>query len=124
MNNKEKKLLEQQLLTTVIYVFTLFISISLTYNDILNLDNKKIYSDELAEKIGISNRTIALILTLSYLYINYQNREIAKEKKKDLRFANLQLTAGSLSTIAAVIVLYVVINSGRYTVISAGNPNL
>lgn len=124
MNNKEKKLLEQQLLTTVIYVFTLFISISLTYNDILNLDNKKIYSDELAEKIGISNRAIALILTLSYLYINYQNREIAKEKKKDLRFANLQLTAGSLSTIAAVIVLYVVINSGRYTVISAGNPNL
>lgn len=124
MNNKEKKLLEQQLLTTVIYVVTLFISISLTYNDILNLDNKKIYSDELAEKIGISNRAIALILTLSYLYINYQNREIAKEKKKDLRFANLQLTAGSLSTIAAVIVLYVVINSGRYTVISAGNPNL
>lgn len=124
MNNKEKKLLEQQLLTTVIYVFTLFISISLTYNDILNLDNKKIYSDELAEKIGISNRAIALILTLSYLYINYQNREIAKEKKKDLRFANLQLTAGSLSTIAAVIVLYVVINSGRYTIISAGNPNL
>lgn len=124
MNNKEKKLLEQQLLTTVIYVFTLFISISLTYNDILNLDNKKIYSDELAEKIGISNRAIALILTLSYLYINYQNREIAKEKKKDLRFANLQLTAGSLSTIAAVIVLYVVINSGKYTVISAGNPNL
>lgn len=124
MNNKEKKLLEQQLLTTVIYVFTLFISISLTYNDILNLDNKKIYSDELAEKIGISNRTIALILTLSYLYINYQNRELAKEKKKNLRFANLQLTAGSLSTIAAIIVLYVVINSGRYTVISAGNPNL
>lgn len=124
MNNKEKKLLEQQLLTTVIYVVTLFISISLTYNDILNLDNKKIYSNELAEKIGISNRAIALILTLSYLYINYQNREIAKEKKKDLRFANLQLTAGSLSTIAAVIVLYVVINSGRYTVISAGNPNL
>lgn len=124
MNNKEKKLLEQQLLTTVIYVFTLFISISLTYNDILNLDNKKIYSDELAEKIGISNRAIALILTLSYLYINYQNRELAKEKKKDLRFANLQLTAGSLSTIAAIIVLYVVINSGRYTVISAGNPNL
>lgn len=124
MNNKEKKLLEQQLLTTFIYVVTLFISISLTYNDILNLDNKKIYSDELAEKIGISNRAIALILTLSYLYINYQNREIAKEKKKDLRFANLQLTAGSLSTIAAVIVLYVVINSGRYTVISAGNPNL
>lgn len=120
----EKKLLEQQMITTVIYLLTLFVSLSLTYNDILNLDNKHIYNDELAEKIGITNRTIVLILTLSYLYINYQNREIAKTKKKDLNFSNLQLTASSLSTIAAIIVLYVVISSGKYTIISAGNPNL
>lgn len=124
MNNKEKKLLEQQMITTVIYLLTLFVSLSLTYNDILNLDNKHIYNDELAEKIGITNRTIVLVLTLSYLYINYQNREIAKSKKKDLKISNLQLTASSLSTIAAIIVLYVVISSGKYTVISAGNPNL
>lgn len=124
MNNKEKKLLEQQMITTVIYLLTLFVSLSLTYNDILNLNNKHIYNDELAEKIGITNRTIVLVLTLSYLYINYQNREIAKSKKKDLKISNLQLTASSLSTIAAIIVLYVVISSGKYTVISAGNPNL
>ncbi len=124
MNNKEKKLLEQQMITTIIYLFTLFISLSLTYNDILNLDNKHIYNDELAEKIGITNRTIVLVLTLSYLYINYQNREIAKSKKKNLKFSNLQLTASSLSTIGAIIVLYVVISSGKYTIISAGNPNL
>ena len=124
MNNKEKKLLEQQMITTVIYLLTLFVSLSLTYNDILNLDNKHIYNDELAEKIGITNRTIVLVLTLSYLYINYQNREIAKSKKKNLKISNLQLTASSLSTIAAIIVLYVVISSGKYTVISAGNPNL
>ncbi len=124
MNNKEKKLLEQQMITTVIYLLTLFVSLSLTYNDILNLDNKHIYNDELAEKIGITNRTIVLVLTLSYLYINYQNREIAKSKKKDLKISNLQLTASSLSTIAAIIVLYVVISSGKYTIISAGNPNL
>lgn len=124
MNNKEKKLLEQQMITTIIYLLTLFISLSLTYNDILNLDDKYIYNDELAEKIGITNRTIVLVLTLSYLYINYQNREIVKSKKKDLKFSNLQLTASSLSTIAAIIVLYVVISSGKYTVISAGNPNL
>ena len=124
MNNKEKKLLEQQMITTVIYLLTLFVSLSLTYNDILNLDNKHIYNDELAEKIGITNRTIVLVLTLSYLYINYQNREIAKSKKKNLKISNLQLTASSLSSIAAIIVLYVVISSGKYTVISAGNPNL
>ena len=124
MNNKEKKLLEQQMITTVIYLLTLFVSLSLTYNDILNLYNKHIYNDELAEKIGITNRTIVLVLTLSYLYINYQNREIAKSKKKDLKISNLQLTASSLSTIAAIIVLYVVISSGKYTIISAGNPNL
>ena len=124
MNNKEKKLLEQQMITTIIYLLTLFVSLSLTYNDILNLDDKYIYNDELAEKIGITNRTIVLVLTLSYLYINYQNREIAKSKKKELKFSNLQLTASSLSTIAAIIVLYVVISSGKYTVISAGNPNL
>lgn len=124
MNNKEKKLLEQQMITTIMYLLTLFVSLSLTYNDILNLDDKYIYNDELAEKIGITNKTIVLVLSLSYLYINYQNRKIAKSKKKDLKFSNLQLTASSLSTIAAIIVLYVVISSGKYTVISAGNPNL
>ena len=121
MNKKE--LLELQMITTIFYIASLLISLILTYNDFLNLENKQIFSEELEEKIGIYNRTFVVLLTLSYLYINYQNKVTCKDYN-DLKYKDLQVFASILSTIAALIVLYVIINSGRYTITSAGNPNL
>jgi len=125
MNNRmnKKELLELQMITTIFYIASLLISLILTYNDYLNLENKQIFSEKLEEKIGIYNRAFVVILTLSYLYINYQNRVNCKDYN-DLKYKDLQVFASTLSTIAALIVLYVVINSGRYTITSAGNPNL
>jgi len=40
-NNKEIKLLDIQIITTLIYIGSLVLSIYLTYNDKLNLMNKK-----------------------------------------------------------------------------------
>ena len=121
MNKKE--LLELQTITTIFYIISLFISLILTYNEFLNLENKQIFSENLEEKIGIYNRIFVVILTLSYLYINYQNKKNCNSIK-DLKYKDLQVFASVLSTTAALIVLYVVINSGRYTITSAGNPNL
>ena len=118
MNRNE--LLKLQITTTSIYIISLFISIIITYND---LTDNKLFDELTEDKIGIINRVIVLILTLSYLYINYQNRKNCNDIN-DLKYKDLQIFASTLSTIAAIIVLYVVINSGRYTITSAGNPNL
>lgn len=121
----EKDLLKQQMITTGIYVICLFVSLSLTYDEFLKKDNKKLYTDKSAKKIAVTNRIVILFLTLSYLYINFTNREIAKENNSNLNFFNLQLSASTLSLIAAIIVLYVVIKSGDYPFVSSEeNPEL
>lgn len=125
---KEANLLDIQLIATIIYIGSLTISILLTYNDkrnILNLD--KILTDKQNIGLSIFNRLLVVILTLTFLYISYQNREIAKSKSRNLEAFNLQVTASELSLLATIIVLYVVIKTQgeQYSIISGiSNPNL
>ena len=121
----EKDLLKQQMVTTFIYVICLLVSLSLTYDEFLKKDNNKLYSDKSATNIALTNRIVILVLTLSYLYINFANREIAKSNNSNLRFFNLQFNAGFLSLISAIIVLYVVFKSGDYPFVSSEeNPEI
>lgn len=121
----EKDLLKQQMITTSIYVICLLVSLSLTYDEYLKQDKKKMYNNKDAQDIAVTNRVIILVLSLSYLYINYVNRENAKNNNKDLNFFNLQLSASALALIASIIVLYVVIKSGDYPFVSSEeNPVL
>ena len=104
---KEKDLTRLELLTTFFFVLSLFISLSLVYNNYLKYDKKNFYSNKLARQIGIINRLIIVILSLSYLYINVENKKIS---------------ASVLTTIAAIIVLYVVISNNDYNVVGIENP--
>lgn len=130
MNTKQKEinLLNIQLWTTIIYIASLFISISLTYNDKQNLLNKKgIYDGKQSQKISIGNRWLVLFLTFSYLFINYKNIGLAKEKSQKLWPFYLQTFASELSTLAAIVVLYVVIKTEgeQYSIVSGiENPTL
>ena len=118
---KEKKLLEKQLYTTIIFIISLFLSLSLTYDDYLKLDKKRLYSDTFSRKLGITNRLLVVILSFSYLYINYKSKEISNNKTK---YNDYQIIASELSTIAAIIVLYVVIANNKYTITNIQNPIL
>lgn len=124
--NEKSEILTQQLVTTAIYLGSLFLSLILTYNDKLCIERKKsIFSNEKATNLAIFNRVLVLGLTLSYLYINYRGREIARRKNDNLELFNLQISASELSTLASIIVLYVVLESGNYNIISSiENPNL
>lgn len=130
MNTKQKevKLLNIQMWTTIIYIGSLFISISLTYNDKQNLLNKEsIYSKNQSQKLSIGNRWLVLFLTLSYLFINYKNINLAKEKGQKLWPFYLQAFSSELSTLASIIVLYVVIKTAgeQYSIVSGiENPTL
>ncbi len=128
MKDKEIKLLDLQIVLTVIYIVSLVLSIFLTYNDRIKLsDNKNIFSKKQSKNYSIFNRVLVLVLTLSFLFINYENYKITKQKGEKLDNASLQILASEISTVATIIVLYVVLKSAGedYTIISGiENPSL
>lgn len=127
-NTKEVDLLTIQLWATIFYVGSLFISISLTYDEREKLKNKSgIFSETQNQTMSIFNRWLVLFLTLSFLYVSYQNVKLNKQKSQKTWPFELQLFSSELSTIAAIIVLYVVIKTSgeQYSIVSGiENPNL
>lgn len=117
MKNEKLKLLDLQIkgsygLIAVVIVFLL-----------INYDLKKrllgqepIFSADETRNIVIINRIIALAITLLFLYINYKDYQlvIENEQYEELRGVKLQIGARVLETIAAAIVLYVVINNYNF----------
>jgi len=126
LKQKEVNLLDLQNITTAIFIISLLISIYITSIDKKSTLNPNIkYPD--TSKISIFNRTLVVILSLSYLYISYNNRKIAIQKGKKLNLSNLQVLASQISLVSTLIVLYVVIKScgDNYNIIiGSGNPNL
>ena len=127
-NSKEVNLLNIQLWTTVIYVGSLIISIALTYDDKQKTQNRNgLFSKEQSNKISIFNRSLVLLLTFAYLYVSYNNLNLAKQKNQKIWPFQLQLFSSELSTIASIIVLYVVLKTSgeQYSIVAGiGNPNL
>lgn len=129
MNTKEDeiKLLDIQIIGTIVYILSLFISYLLTYNDRYEAVNGKPWlNKKVSRNISVGNRVIVLILTITFLYVNYKNFNIVKQKKSEnLSAFRLQITASELSVVAAIIVLYTVLTSGEYNIVAgAENPNL
>ena len=128
MKDKEIKLLDFQIILTVIYVGSLILSIFITYNDRIELsDNRNIFSKKQAKNYSIFNRILVLVLTLAFLFINYENFKITKQKGENTDNSYLQIVASEISTLATIIVLYVVLKSAGedYTIISGvENPSL
>lgn len=126
MKKREIELLDLQNLTTIIYIGSLLISIYITSIDKNRIiDKNKNYKD--TSNLSKFNRILVVILTLSYLYINYENRKIVKKKKGNLSLSNLQIMASEISLVSTIIVTYVVFKSlgDNYTIISGiENPNL
>lgn len=126
--NKEISLLNIQMYTTIIYVFSLIISIAITYDEKQKIQNKpRLFTEKNNNNISIFNRWLVLFLTLSYLYISYNNFNIANKKGRNSWPFRLQLFSSELSTIGAIIVLYVVLKTSgeNYSIISnVENPNL
>lgn len=126
MDNEEAKLLDIQLIATLIFIGSLALSFFLTYSDKVEvIYDEPLISDENYYKLSVFNRTIVFILSLVFLYTNYKNKQIAKSRNESVEPFNLQIAASELNIVAALIVLYVVISSGEYSITTTvGNPNL
>ncbi len=121
MHNYKKieiDILNIQMMATILFIFSLFISLILNYNEKLSFYNKAFLSDDLVKSLSLFNRFLVVILGFVFLYCNYVNKDISKNNV----FINLQIVANVLSLISSFIVLYVVyINQDNNNFI---NPNV
>ena len=106
---EEIKLLNIQLITSIIVIITIILSILLTYNQKKDIQNKNtIFTKKQTHNISYINRLTIFITAIIFLIINYKLYKISKKEGEDLLVYYLQITASILSTIAALIVFYVV----------------
>ena len=122
---EEVKLLKAQMVLSVLAIVTVLVSLGLSYNEILKLNKTTpLFSRKMENGILISNRLLALIISIGFLYIDYIDRDIKqKYKKNNLRDAQLQINASILSVIASIIVLYTAFN-GKNGEVGLENPEL
>lgn len=105
---EESKLLRLQFGFSLLFIFTLVISLTLTYNQLLIHEKKKpLYKTKTSDKILKVNRTLGVIIALAFLYINITDKGIKEKNNLDLKSANLQIDAGILTLLSTIIVLYV-----------------
>lgn len=126
-NKEETKILNIQLAATFFFIISLVISFLLTYNEKLKFTDKNFFNENDENKLALFNRILVVVLSATFLYAAYQNRKIAKKKQEPLDSYSLQIFASELSTLAAVIALYIIITSygENYTIIAnIENPTL
>ena len=123
MNNKIKTI-DLQLISSIIFLITVIVSITITYDEKLKQDNKKnIYTNNEALYLSLYNRLIILISILISLYVSITNlkntnTERGKYKSSLLLFTNI------LTLISALILLYVAyLNKEENTLTPAGTQN-
>lgn len=128
MTDKKLKILNGQMTASTLYIFFLIISISLTYNEELELLNKEpLYTRKQASNIAIFNRLLALGIVLYYLWANKELIKITEANNNDSSGLKTQMIASELSVLAAIIVLYVVAkdyDSSTYGVSQITNPEI
>ncbi len=128
MIDNKLKILNGQMTASILYIFFLIISISLTYNEELELlDKEPLYTRKQASNIAIFNRLLALGIVLYYLWANKELIKITEANNNDSSGLKTQMMASELSVLSAIIVLYVVAkdyDSSTYGVSQITNPEI
>ncbi len=112
-----------QLIALGITLITSIISIIITYNQKLELEDKQtLFTPKDSLKITLFNRKLILILYFVFLYVNYSLYNISKEEGEDLKPYKLQIGASIFIIISGLIALYVVSLSSTENVSDIENP--
>lgn len=122
---EEANLIKIQIGLSFLFLFTLIISLTLSYNELLKYQKQTpLYDKKTEDSILILNRSIAFIIAIGFLLINIKDKGI-KEKynQGDMKSAQLQIDASAITLIATIIVLYVAID-GTNGGIQIENPEI
>lgn len=113
MNDEQKEIaaIYIQIFVSIISIFAVIISILLLYNEKLEIKGEKtLFSPKQTQKISVFNHNVLLGIAITFLLINFQLYNISKKQGENLKPYKLQIAASSLTVIAALITLYVVLN--------------
>ncbi len=120
MNNK---IINEQILATKLFILSLFISLSLAYNQKRNINNNiPFYNNNEAKVISIVNRIFVIFIILFYIYIDNENLNFSKTEN-DKKLKKIQFYLEIVYLIAAIIVLYITIKSNN-SVTDEENPTI
>lgn len=118
-------LLNIQEFASFCYLITTAIAIYLThYRKQTVKNNSTRITPEEARRLNIFNHFAILILTSIFLYVNFITLQSARENQEDTTLLSLQSFASILTTIGAIIVLYVVIQDPIDNPSSNENPEI
>lgn len=121
--NEEINAVNVQLIALVFALLSAFISIVITYNQKLDLENRDtMYNSKQLYRITLFNRILILVLSFVFLYVNYKLYEISKDEGEDLKAYILQIVASVLTIGAGIIALYVVYLSTNENIVDVENP--
>ena len=120
---EEDVLLKYQIILSFIFTFTLFISITLSYNAMTGYGGKnKLYSKKDAKIILKINRIIAFLVSIGFLLINIFDKLVKEKYNLNKNSADLQILASVLTLISSLIVLYIAFNNSG--IVSEENPEI
>jgi len=120
---EEINTIDIQLVALVFTVITAIISIVITYNQKLELEEKDtLFTPEESLKITLFNRKLILILSFVFLYVNFVLFKISKEEGENLKPYKLQILASIFIIASGIIALYVVSLSSTENVADVENP--
>lgn len=110
INIKKQEYLNLQLLANIGFIIALIISLLLTYDKKLSLEHKtRLFNVKLAKDLSYIQTLLVFTVSITYLYINYKQYNIAKiEHSKSEKIFVLQIETSVLAIISAVIGLYIV----------------
>jgi len=121
--NKEVQVINYQIVLSILLIIEIIVFIVLNYNTALDLENKKpIFNKKTTLLISKYRNLTIIVLSILFLYLNYVNKDIAKEKNENLKSYDLQILASYFTVFASFITYYVVINSEKETVSDIENP--
>lgn len=124
MNKKEEvKAINIQLVALIIVLFSTIISILITYNQKLNLEDKKtLFDSKESFDITLFNRVLIVVLSFVFLYVNIKLYNLSKKEGENLKSYILQIIASVLAIVSGLIALYVVGLSTTENIVDVENP--
>ena len=112
-----------QLIALGITLFTAIISIIITYNQKLEVEEKDTFlNPKDALKLTLFNRKLILLLSFVFLYVNFVLYNISKKEGEDLKPYTLQIIASLFIIVSGIIALYVVSLSTTENIADVENP--
>ena len=122
---EEVKLINYEMLGSLIFIGTITISIIISYNNKLKIEKKEpLFDDITSRNILITNKLIAFLTVVFFLYLNYKGYKLTEAKNKDTTLVKAQFIPSILAFISALYVLNLSLKQGNNDISSNENPEI